>query len=138
MLECLILGDSIAVGTHQQRPECALYAKSGINSRQFNKQYSQQFRGKIVVISLGSNDHKHIKTEKELYKLRERVQAETVYWILPIGNSKASEIPIVRIQEHVETIADMYGDWIIKIPYVSKDGIHPTQKGYKRIGDIVK
>jgi lysophospholipase L1-like esterase len=90
------------------------------------------------VISLGSNDHKYIKTEKELFKLRERVQAEKVYWILPAGNSKSSEIPIVRIQEHVESIAEMYGDWIIRIPYLSKDGIHPTVKGYEKIGEIIK
>ena len=31
MLECLILGDSIAVGTLQVRRECAVMAKSGWN-----------------------------------------------------------------------------------------------------------
>jgi lysophospholipase L1-like esterase len=138
MIDCLILGDSIAVGTHMARPECVAYATSGINTTQFNKKYPQPFNGKVVVISLGSNDHKYIKTEKELFKLRERVQAETVYWILPAGNSKASEIPIVRIQEHVESIAEMYGDWIIRIPPLSKDGIHPTGNGYKKIGEITK
>lgn len=136
MIECLILGDSIAVGTAKTRPECVVYATNGINTTQFNKKYPQTFNGKVIVISLGSNDHKHIKTEKELYKLRERIQAETVYWILPAGNSKTSEIPVVRIQEHVESIAGMYGDWIIRIPSLSKDGIHPTAKGYKKIGEI--
>ena len=138
MIECLILGDSIAVGTAQARPECVAYAKTSLNSSQFNKKYPQPFNGKVVVISLGSNDHKYIKTEKELFKLRERVQAETVYWILPAGNAKTSEIPVVRTQEHVESIAEMYGDWIIRIPSLSKDGIHPTGNGYKRIGEIVK
>ena len=138
MIDCLILGDSIAVGTHMARPECVAYATSGINTTQFNKKYPQPFNGKVVVISLGSNDHKYIKTQKELFKLRERVQAETVYWILPAGNSKTSEIPIVRIQEHVESIAEMYGDWIVRIPYLSNDGIHPTTKGYRRIGEIVE
>ena len=138
MIECLILGDSIAVGTAHARPECVAYATSGINTTQFNKRYPQSFSGKVVVISLGSNDHKYIKTEKELFKLRERVQAERVYWILPAGNAKTSEIPIVRIQEHVETIAGMFGDWIIRIPSLSKDGIHPTGNGYKKIGEIVK
>jgi len=32
----------------------------------------------------------------------------------------------------------MYGDWIVRIPSLSKDGVHPTQKGYKRIGEIIK
>ena len=138
MIDCLILGDIIAVGTAQARPECVAYAKTSLNSSQFNKKYPQPFNGKVVVISLGSNDHKYIKTEKELFKLRERVQAETVYWILPAGNSKTSEIPVVRIQEHVESIAEMYGDWIIRIPSLSKDGVHPTGKGYERIGEIIK
>ncbi len=138
MIECLILGDSIAVGTAHARPECVAYATSGINTTQFNKRYPQSFSGKVVVISLGSNDHKYIKTEKELFKLRERVQAERVYWILPAGNAKTSEIPVVRIQEHVESIAEMYGDWIIRIPSPLKDGIHPTGKGYKKIGEITK
>ena len=138
MIDCLILGDSIAVGTAQARPECVAYAKTSLNSSQFNKKYPQPFNGKVVVISLGSNDHKYIKTEKELFKLRERVQAETVYWILPAGNAKTSEIPVVRTQEHVESIAEMYGDWIIRIPSLSKDGIHPTGKGYKKIGEIIK
>ncbi len=106
MIECLILGDSIAVGTAKARPECVAYATSGINTTQFNKKYPQAFNGKIVVISLGSNDHKYIKTEKELFNLRERVQAETVYWILPAGNAKTSEIPVVRIQEVVKIISD--------------------------------
>lgn len=138
MIECLILGDSIAVGTAHARPECVAYATSGINTTQFNKRYPQSFSGKVVVISLGSNDHKYIKTEKELFNLRERVQAETVYWILPAGNAKTSEIPVVRIQEYVESIAEMYGDWIIRIPSLSKDGIHPTGNGYKKIGEITK
>ena len=138
MIECLILGDSIAVGTAQARPECVAYATSGINTTQFNKKYPQAFNGKVVVISLGSNDHTYIKTEKELFNLRESVQAETVYWILPAGNAKTSEIPVVRIQEYVESIAEMYGDWIIRIPSLSKDGIHPTGNGYKKIGEITK
>ena len=138
MFDCLILGDSIAIGTHSARPECVAYAKTSINSKQFNKEYPQEFSGKVVVISLGSNDHRYIKTEKELFKLRERVQAEKVYWILPAGNAKTSEIPVVRIQEYVESIAEMYGDWIIRIPSLSKDGVHPTVTGYKRIADITK
>ena len=138
MIECLILGDSIAVGMQMARPECVAYAKTSLNSAQFNKRYPQQFNGRVVAISLGSNDHKYLKTQKELLALRARVAADEVYWILPAGNSKTSEIPIVRIQEHVESVAEMYGDWIVRIPYLSNDGVHPTAKGYRRIGEIVE
>jgi hypothetical protein len=139
MLDCLILGDSIAVGTHTVRPECVAYAKGGINSWQFNKKYDGEFFSGVVIISLGSNDHKGVKTKKELEKLRDRVVAKSkVYWILPAGNLKASEVDITDIQQIVEDIANKHGDWIIRIPEVSKDGIHPTSKGYKKIGEITK
>lgn len=131
MFECLILGDSIAVGTHQVgRPECAVYAKGGINSWQFNKMYPQPFDSKTVIISLGSNDHKGVKTKKELLDMRARVKAEKVYWILPAIKPE--------IQEIVEEIAHQNKDWIIMIPYLQKDGIHPSHRGYKKIGDITK
>ena len=131
MLECLILGDSIAVGTHQARPECAVYARVGINSRDFvNRYIGKDLVADTVVISLGSNDHKGIKTKNELMDLRSQVVAKKVYWILPAIKPD--------IQEIVEEVAHKYGDWIIRIPNLSNDGVHPTRQGYKKIGDITK
>lgn len=131
MLDCLILGDSIAVGTHIARPECAYYAEVGINSKQFNRKYEGEFYSGIVIISLGSNDYKGINTKQELLNLRNRIVAKNkVYWIMPAINPE--------IQEIVEDIADANNDWIIKIPELSKDGIHPTGKGYQKIGNITK
>ena len=131
MLECLILGDSIAVGTHQARPACAVYANNGINSRDFvNRYIGKDLVADTVVISLGSNDHKGIKTKNELLDLRSQVVAKKVYWIMPAIKPD--------IQEVVEEVAHKYGDWIIRIPYLSKDGVHPTRQGYKKIGEITK
>jgi lysophospholipase L1-like esterase len=131
MLECLILGDSIAVGTHQARPECAVYARGGINSRDFvNRYIGKDLVADTVVISLGSNDHKGIKTKNELMDLRSQVVAKKVYWILPAIKPD--------IQEIVEEVANKYNDWIVRIPSLSKDGVHPTKQGYKKIGDITK
>lgn len=131
MLECLILGDSIAVGTHQARPECAVYAKSGINSRDFvNRYIGKDLVASTVIISLGSNDHQGIKTKNELLDLRSQVLAKKVYWIMPAIKPE--------IQQIVEEVAHKHGDWIITIPYLSKDGIHPTMRGYKKIGEITK
>ena len=129
MLNCMIIGDSIAVGTHQQMPVCESYAKVGINSKDFNKKYKMDFVADTVVISLGSNDFKGIKTIEELIDIRHRVVAEKVYWILPANNQEVIEV--------VEQVANMFEDWTIRIPYVSKDGVHPTTKGYKRIGEII-
>lgn len=131
MLECMILGDSIAVGTAQARPECVSYARGGWNSWQWNKEYlTKDLSARTVIISLGSNDHKGVKTKSELLKLRKNVEADRVYWIMPAIKPD--------IQEIVEEVAHKNGDWIIKIPYLSSDGVHPTGKGYYKIGEITK
>lgn len=136
MLECLILGDSIAVGVSAKRPECISYSKGGINSWQWNNKYlTKDLSARTAIISLGSNDHKHIKTRRELETVRELVQADMVYWILPHGNAKSSEVPIERIQQYVNEIANMYKDVVLPIKYPSKDNIHPSDRGYKDLAD---
>lgn len=139
MLECLILGDSIAVGTHLQRYECVSYSKGGINSWQWNKMYSDKdLTAGTVIISLGSNDHAGVHTFKELLKIREHVNAKKVFWILPNGNLKASSIPIENIQDNIKIIANSFKDVVLTIPEVSKDGIHPTGKGYRALANATK
>jgi lysophospholipase L1-like esterase len=131
MLECLILGDSIAVGTAQFRPDCAVYAKSGINSHNWlNKNVDKNLTAKSVIISLGSNDHKGVKTFHELMTIRQLTSAGKVYWIVPANK--------VDVREIVEIIAKNFNDVIIHIPEVSKDGVHPTTKGYKMIAESTK
>ena len=44
MIDCLIVGDSIAVGTHHFKPECVAYAKGGINSNHWNKQNANRIQ----------------------------------------------------------------------------------------------
>ena len=83
MLECLIIGDSIAVGTHQFKPECVAYAKGGINSWQWLNQNvgKTPLLAKTVIISLGSNDHKGVKTYEELQLLRSKIKARPEMFI---------------------------------------------------------
>lgn len=140
MIDCLIVGDSIAVGTHQFKPECVSYSKGGINSYQWINQNISKLplNAKTVIISLGSNDHKWVKTEKELRTLREMTKADRVYWILPAGNLKASEVSIQYIQLLVKEIAKEYGDVVIPITKLQADGIHPSWAGYKDIAEKTK
>lgn len=141
MVECLILGDSIAVGLHQVRKECIVYAKGGINTWQFNRQYPGDFFSNSVIISLGSNDHKHIKTRKELEELRKRILAkDKVIWILPSGNLKASEVNIQDVKSIIMEIANANGDMVVDThpTYRSKDGIHPTGTGYQWLASYTK
>jgi len=73
----MIIGDSIAVGTAMARPECVSYSKGGWNSWQWNKDYlakASSQSAKTVIISLGANDHKGVKTEAELRKMREAIK----------------------------------------------------------------
>lgn len=130
MIDCLILGDSIAVGTQQFAPQCQLIGKGGINSWQFNKMYTQQFEGVNIVISMGSNDHSGVKTQNELESLRARVTAKgRVYWILP-----AIKPPI---QEIVRNIAAKNNDTVLPITKLQADGVHPSWAGYKELASVV-
>lgn len=130
MFECVILGDSIAEGVRMFRPECYYKTKTGINSKQFNVQYKENFSGTTAIISLGTNDLGKLNTASELLKLRKRITADKVYWILPANDLEKIDT--------IEKIANFYGDWMIKIPYLSNDGIHPNTRGYKKIAEITK
>ena len=140
MLDCLIVGDSIAVGVATVKTECVSYAKGGINSRQWLNQNigNTPLVAKSVIISLGSNDHKYVKTESELRTIRQLTKADRVYWILPAGNLKASEVSIQYIQLLVREIAKEYGDIVLPITKLQKDGIHPSGAGYKELAEKTK
>jgi len=138
MLDCLIVGDSIAVGTKMFAPHCALQGRGGINTWQFNKMYNQSFYAETVIISLGSNDHKGVKTYDELFEMRQRVGAKNVFWVLPAGNLPAGGVPIEKIQTIVKELAAYYGDTVLPIRGLQPDGIHPSWSGYKDIVERTK
>lgn len=138
MLECLIVGDSIAVGTKMFAPHCELQGKGGINTWQFNRMYKGSFYADTVIISLGSNDHKGVKTYDELFEMRQRVGAKNVFWVLPAGNLPAGGVPIVNIQNIVKELAAYYGDTVLPIRGLQPDGIHPSWAGYKDIVERTK
>ena len=132
MLECLIMGDSIAVGTEMFKKECVAYAKGGINSKQWlDKNVGKSpYIAKTIIISLGSNDHQYVKTEEELRTIRKLTKADRVYWIMPAVKS--------NIQEIVKKIANEYGDTVLPITRLQPDGIHPSWAGYKELAEKTK
>ncbi len=139
MIECIVLGDSIAVGTQMQRPECVAYARGGINTKQWNDKFSDRnLTANTVIISLGTNDHRYVKTDKELLAMRAKVKASTVFWILPHDNLKGNGFDIEVIQIIVKDIAARYGDVILPITRISKDNIHPSTAGYKELAAKTK
>ena len=130
MIECMIVGDSIGVGVSHVRKDCSSTAVGGINSWQANQYNSnKKVVAKTVIISLGSNDHKGVKTEAELRKLRANTTADRVYWILPAIKPD--------IQEIVRTVAADWKDIVLPISETT-DKVHPTMRSYKEIGTNAK
>lgn len=127
MIDCLIVGDSIGYGVSQYRKDCTAYVQSGINSHDWNKKFiNRPLDARTVVISLGSNDYKGIHTREELEYLRAGVQsAVRVLWILPAIHE--------NIRDIIMLIADNYGDDVLELTELSRDGVHPTGRGYKAI-----
>ena len=132
MLDCLIMGDSIAVGTQMFDKQCSVIAKGGINSYQWvNKNIDKApYQAKTVIISLGTNDHKYVKTESELQTIRQLTKADRVYWILPAIKPD--------IQDIVRKVAAQYGDTVLPISSLQPDKIHPSWAGYKDIVERTK
>jgi lysophospholipase L1-like esterase len=132
MLECLIIGDSIAVGTKMFAPtECVSYSKGGFNTWQWNKRWgTTPLEAKTVVISLGTNDHKGVNTHKELSKVRYRIKSRRVVWIMPPCNAKFCK---PKVNETVRWSANLHGDTVIGTKFVQPDGIHPSWRGYKQL-----
>ena len=135
MLECLILGDSIAKGISDIRKECISYVKSGINSHDYVNRFllnTSVNSAKHIIISLGSNDLPNIQTYEELDTLRQMIKADRVYWILP--NIKETK------RKQVWMVANKYNDMIIDARGYdrSQDTVHPTYKGYKNMAEQTK
>ncbi len=131
MLDCLILGDSIAKGISDIRKECVAYVQSGINSQNWNDKFVKQIRpARTTIISLGSNDYKNLNTEIELVALRSFVNSDKVFWIVPAIKPEKQEL--------IKKIARLYGDTFVIIPELSADKVHPTYQGYKQLGTLTK
>lgn len=130
MLECLIVGDSIAVGIAQHRAQCETIARVGITSTAWNKRFAATMpASQHTIISLGTNDWLADKTFKEIVELRSKITGR-VTWILP-ANGTARQTPVV-------TVAQMYGDRTLVITQTTKDGVHPTGSEYRRLAEQTK
>lgn len=133
MFDCLIMGDSIAVGAHMFRPECVSYSKGGITSHGWDKLYGKKnLTAETVIISLGTNDSKGDYTYGKLMEIREKIKGKRVFWIAPHEKSK----PMAYY--NVNFIAGIFGDNVIWTEHYQKDKIHPSWAGYKELMDKTK
>ena len=133
MLECLIIGDSIAVGVSEFRKECRAHVQGGITSQGFIKKFGDRpEEAKIVVISLGANDY-DLPTQPYIEQIRSNTKARVVFWLLPREDRVPKAVAAVR------AVAAKYGDQVIPRPKdISPDGIHPTAKGYRELASKTK
>jgi lysophospholipase L1-like esterase len=133
MLECLIAGDSIAVGIANVRKECVSYSKGGINSHQWLNKNIQNtpLQARHVIISLGSNDAYVKNTEQELRTIRQLTNAQRVYWVMP-----SDKFP--KAQSAVWHVANEYNDIILRTDRMQTDGVHPSWAGYKELAEKTK
>jgi hypothetical protein len=84
-----------------------------------------------VVISMGTNEQQDPALQG-LWALRSRIQAPRVMWIAP-G-------PQFPARQSVFAVAAKYGDLVYERPVedLTKDGIHFTQNGSRRIASLVQ
>jgi hypothetical protein len=105
MVACLILGDSLAVGIGQYRPECHTVAQVGITSSGYIQTLLTPQAGGTAVISLGVNDSDAMPTLQNLRRVRASIQAKRVFWLLP-GIKQ-------RVRDAVRTVAVEYDDFLV-------------------------
>ena len=122
VLQCDIVGDSIALGTGYWLPHCRTDATIGISSPAYAAAHVYRVRLDLVVVSLGSNDGRE-HTIDALEAVRSRIDARVI-WLLPAVGARAA----------VQAVARRHGDQILDVrPWVGQDGVHPTPDGYRTL-----
>lgn len=137
MLECLVLGDSIASGIASVNRDCVRMTEIGITSKEWyvknhNRPLLDMENYRYVVISLGSNDQDD--SYEWMKKTRKKIKDSRVIWILPSKEVRSKQHEIVR------KLASEFGDFVFDISdKVGKDKIHPpTVRAYEEIAKYLK
>ncbi len=129
-MHCTILGDSLAMGVAAAAPHCESRTVLGIGSAEFLRRLSWSVSGDRVLISLGANDARDAATVQNLARLRGRVTARQVFWLLP-GQSANG-------RRAISAVARAFGDVIIDtVGVVGPDGIHLPRLAYQAIVQLV-
>ena len=132
MLECAIIGDSIAVATGGYMPRCAVYAQNGISSEGWGKRWRlTDYTAGVTLISLGSNDLPKVDTYSNLKDIRGKIRGRVV-WIMPNKAVKPAAA------DAVARVAAEWGDRVITVTGYTADRIHPSKDGYREIIEGVK
>ncbi len=129
LVACVFVGDSIAVGIGNYRPECETVAKVGITSGRYIQTMMMHQTAEVAVISLGVNDDPSMPTLENLRTVRAEVSARQVVWIIPNVREYA--------RSAIRQVAAENGDQTLDLrryeSLIAPDRIHPTGTGYMMI-----
>lgn len=123
MFECLIIGDSIAVGTAAAvnpriRTACEVQARESIT---VEKVIAWPRPGKIyhaIIVAIGSNNTAGPALDRALERLRSQLRGGRVIWVLPYGRSQAYA---------VRSVAVRHGDEALDLArFRTSDHVHPS------------
>lgn len=112
MIDCVAVGDSIAVGTGQAMG-CEVRAHVGWSSSKIVN-LANGVKAELCVISAGSNDPNNPKLLLNLKTIRGKIDCVKVVWIQPINKKAATAV----------RNAKRNGDSLVTFS-PSKDNVHP-------------
>jgi hypothetical protein len=117
MIDCAIVGDSIALGIGTEMQGCTVNAALGIPSAEIIGRVED---AAVLVVSAGSNDSRNPQLEENLRVIRERAHdAKSVIWIAPADP---------RAAQAVLNVARSHGDKVVHFK-PRADHIHPASYG---------
>lgn len=124
MFECLILGDSIGVGTAQainarRALYCDVMAVESASAEQILAWRKPTKNYGTTIIAIGSNDAPGRTLERGLTEIRRRISTRRVIWLLPYSRPAAYA---------VTSVALLFGDESLDLGrFPSRDQVHPLR-----------
>ena len=109
MLDCLLIGDELAIGLSKHRPECSVVAKPQINSEVWVEQNIGNLQNSnITIISLTAHDTPDVYSQWNLETIRSKIKTGRVFWIVPSKTKSSLNIDLM-----LKYIAKKYKDTLI-------------------------
>jgi len=124
MFECLILGDSTAVGTAREinaryANRCDVIAAERATLDEILAWRKPSKNYGTCILAMGSNDEPSAALTAKLIRLRHSVKTRRVIWLLPYSRSRAYV---------VNTVAVSFGDESLDLlRFRSNDRVHPAR-----------
>lgn len=121
MIDCAVVGDSIALGVGTELHRCVVDATVGIPSADV---IGRVQHANVLVVSAGSNDARSPALEHNLRAIRAKASSKVI-WISPMDPVAAAA---------VRRVARLHGDQVVHFT-PRPDNIHP--RSYPTLADRV-